>query len=159
MPVIQLLHDNLTKQVEVYRELKELADLKQKAIMNQNLQELEAVIVREEQLILEVSHLEKERLLWGDQMSQIWGGSGEELTLSILTVRYPELNDVKQELETVVTGLMDVHELNTQLLQQAMNIVNFTVEMLTHQDKNIYQKPGKKENQGSSTLRILDHRI
>jgi len=159
VPVIQSLHDNLTKQVEVYRELKECADLKQKALMANNLQELEAVTAREEQLLTGAAHLEKERLLWADQMSQMMGKSAEELTLAELAVKYPELNEVKQELETVVIELLDVHELNTQLLQQAMNVVNFTVEMLTHQDKNTYQKPGQQENKGSDTLRFLDRRI
>lgn len=159
MPVIQPLHDNLTKQVEVYRQLKELADHKQNALVANNLQELEAVTVREEQLLMEASHLEKERLLWADQMSQMTGKLAEELTLAELAVRYPELKDVKEELETVVTGLMDVNELNTQLLKQAMNIVNFTVGMLTHQEKNTYQRTGMQDNQGSSTLRILDQKI
>lgn len=159
MPVIQPLHDNLTKQVVVYRQLKELADLKQKALVANNLQELEAVTVREEQLLLEASHLEKERLLWADEMSQMTGKSAEELTLTELAEKYPQLTDVKEDLETVVKSLVDVHELNAQLLKQAMSIVNFTMGMLTQQDKNIYQKPGIKENPKSSTLQILDQKI
>lgn len=159
MPVIKPLKDNLEKQVQIYSELKNLADIKQKALVTNNLQELEAVTVREEQLLLEAAHVEKERLLWIDQMTQKEGKPADELTLSELADRYPELNDVKGKLETVVTGLMEVHELNTQLLKQAMNIVNFTLGLLTHQDKNTYQKPGKNGNTESKTLRFLDKKI
>lgn len=159
MPEIQQLNDNLKTQVRIYNELKQLAELKQQALVKNNLHELEAVTVREEQLLMEASHLEKERLLWSDQMSQRMEKSAEELTLSELALKYPELNEVKQELEAVVVGLKSVHELNTQLLKQAMNIVNFTVGMLTQHEKNTYQKPGQRENQGSSTLRFLDQKI
>lgn len=157
--VIQPLQENLIRQVEVYRGLKECADHKQKALVINNLQEIEAVTVREEQLIIAASRLEKERLLFADQISQMLGKPAGKMTLSELAVSYPELESVKEELETVVSELIDVHELNTQLLEQAMKIVNFTVGMLTHQDKNSYQKPGQKENKGSDTLRFLDHRI
>ncbi|WP_425806923.1 flagellar protein FlgN [Desulfitobacterium sp. Sab5] len=158
MPVIKPLKDNLEKQVQIYSELKKLADIKQKALVANNLQELEAVTVREEQLLLEAAHVEKERLLWIDQMTQKEGKPADELTLSELADRYPELNDVKGKLETVVIDLQDVHDLNTQLLKQAMNVVNFTVGMLNHQDKSIYQKPGQRENKRSSNLRIFDQK-
>lgn len=157
MPVIQPLKDNLSKQIEVYRGLKELADHMQDALVANNLQELEAVTVREEQLMMESSRLEKERLLWSDQMSQMTGKAAEELTLAELAVRYPELQNVKEELEIIIGDLMNVNELNTRLLEQAMSIVNFTVGMLTYQDKNTYRKPGIKNNQGSTG--ILDQKI
>lgn len=159
MPVIKPLKDNLEKQVQIYSELKKLADIKQKALVTNNLQELEAVTVREEQLLIEAAHVEKERLLWVDQMTEKEGKSADELTLSELADRYPELEDVKRNLENIVTDLMEVHELNTQLLKQAMSIVNFTLDMLTHQDKNTYQRPGKNENAESKTLRLLDRKI
>lgn len=159
MSVIKPLKDNLEKQVQIYSELKKLADIKQKALVANNLQELEAVTVREEQLLLEAAYVEKERLLWVDQMTKNEGKPADELTLSELADRYPELKDVKQNLENVVTELMEIHELNTQLLKQAMSIVNFTLGMLTHQDKNTYQKPGKNENIESKTLRLLDRKI
>lgn len=159
MPVIQLLQDNLMKQVEVYHELKELADLKQKALVTNKLREIEAVTVREEQLLLAASHLEKERLLWVDQMSQIVGRPADELTLSKLTQRYPELKDVKQALETAVTGLMEAHELNTQLLKQAMNIVDFTVKLLTYREGTTYGKPGQSEKAESHIIRLVDRSI
>lgn len=159
MPVIQSLHDNLTKQVEVYRELKECADLKQKALMANNLQELEAVTAREEQLLTGAAHLEKERLLWADQMSQMMGKSAEELTLAELAVKYPELKDVSQELKTVVTGLMDAHEVNTQLLKQALNILDFTVNLLTYREGTTYGKPGQNEKSENNIMRLIDRSV
>lgn len=159
MPVIQSLHDNLTKQVEVYRELKELADHKQKALVANNLQELEAVTVREEQLLVDASRLEKERLLWADQMSEMVGKSAEEITLTELAVKYPQLKDVNQELKTVVTGLMDVHEVNTQLLKQALGILDFTVNLLTYREGTTYGKPGQNEKAETHLIRLIDRSI
>jgi len=60
------------------------------------------------------------------------------------------------------TGLVDSYKrfnaINTQLLQQAMRVVEFTVGMMTHQEKNTYTHPGHKENEGNVKLHLLDRR-
>lgn len=160
MPEIQYLNSNLKSQAHIYSELKQLADFKQRALVKNNLQELEAVTVREEQLLLEAARLEKERLLWAEQIAQTLGKPPENITLTELAERYPQLQDVKIELEEVITNLKKVHELNTQLLQQAVKVLNVTLGMITtSQTGNQYNRPGQKENNPSQVVRFLDKSI
>jgi flagellar biosynthesis/type III secretory pathway chaperone len=160
VPEIKHLNENLKSQARLYNELKELAEFKQQALVKNNLQELEAVTIREEQLLLEGARLEKERLLWAEQIAQIMGKPAEKITLTELAVRYPELQEVKVDLEKVLTGLKDVHEVNTQLLNQAIKIVDITLGMLTtNPSGNIYSRPGKKESDSNRRIRFLDKSI
>jgi flagellar biosynthesis/type III secretory pathway chaperone len=160
VPEIQHLNDNLKSQARIYSELKQLAESKQQALVKNNLRELEAVTVREEQLLMEAARLEKERLLWAEQIAQTMGKPPEKITLSELAERYPQLQGVKAELENVITNLKEVHELNTELLQQAVKVVNVTFGMLTTpQTGTMYNRPGHKEKDIPQRVRFLDKSI
>jgi flagellar biosynthesis/type III secretory pathway chaperone len=160
VPEIKQLNENLKTQASIYNDLKHLAELKKQALVKNNLIELEAVTVREEQLLLEAARLEKERLYWAEQIAHSMGKPPEEITLSELAERYPELQEVKTDLENVITNLKEVHELNTQLLKQAIKVVDVTLGVLTTQPSgNLYQRPGKKESEPRNAIRFLDKSI
>ncbi|KGK90333.1 flagellar biosynthesis protein FlgN [Desulfosporosinus sp. HMP52] len=158
--ILQHLEDNLRRQVALYDELNTLESHKQKSIINSKLQELEAITLREEQLLLEASHLEKERLLWAEQIGRDLGQAPEELTLAELAKHYPMLQGVRFELDRTVNALQAIHEINAELLKQAMKVVEFTVSMLTHQDKRTYNHPtNHKEDEVKPKLHLLDRRV
>ncbi|MFZ3131602.1 MAG: flagellar export chaperone FlgN [Desulfosporosinus sp.] len=157
--VLQNLNENLKRQVTLYEELYELEREKQKALIRNNLQEIELITARQESLLLGVSRLEKERQLWAEQIGRDLGKAPEDLTLAELAELFPVLEGVRLDLDRVVGQLQEIHEINTQLLQQAMKVVDFTVGMLTHQEKNTYTHPQHKENEGSGKLHLLDRRI
>ncbi|WP_407307272.1 flagellar protein FlgN [Desulfosporosinus sp. SB140] len=157
--VLQNLNDNLKKQVLLYGKILSIEERKQKALLANNLQEIEVTTGLEEQLLLEAGHLERERLSWAEQIGQALGKKPEDLTLAELAEHFPVLQEVRLELEQVVGSLKEIHELNTQLLQQAMKIVDFTLGMMTHQDKNTYTHPGRKEKDGNKAVHLLDWRV
>jgi hypothetical protein len=158
--ILRSFDENLRRQVKIYEDLNVLERNKQKALLKNNLQEIESVTAREEQLLLEASHLEKERLIWAEHIGRDLGKAPQDLTLAELAEHFPVLKGVSHELDKVVSNLQEIHEINTQLLQQAMKVVEFTVGMLTHQDKNTYHRPTNlKENEGSSKLHLLDRRV
>lgn len=160
MPEIQHLNDNLKSQARLYSELKQLAEVKQQALVKNNLHELEAVTVREEQLFMEAARLEKERLMWAEQIAREMGKSPESITLVELAERYPQLKEVKADLENVITNLKETHELNNQLLKQAIKVVDITLGVLTAQPSgNLYNRPGKKESESTNSIRFLDKSI
>jgi flagellar biosynthesis/type III secretory pathway chaperone len=160
VPEIQHLNENLKIQARLYSELKQLAEVKQQALVKNNLHELEAVTVREEQLLLEAARLEKERLMWAEQIAQEMGKSPENITLVELAERYPQLKEVKADLENVITNLKEAHELNNQLLKQAIKVVDITLGVLTAQPSgNLYNRPGKKESEPTNSVRFLDKSI
>lgn len=157
--VILKLDENLKQQVVIYDKLYALEKDKQKALLNNKLQEIEMTTLQEEQLMHEASQLEKERLLWAEQIGRQLGTTPEDLTLAELATHFPELQGVRFDLDRVVVSLQEIHEINVQLLEQSIKIVEFTVGMFTHQEKNTYSNPRRKENEGNSKLHLLDRRI
>lgn len=159
VPEIKQLNENLQQQAALYQELKQYAQKKQQALLRNDLQEIEATTIREEQLLLEATRLEKERLLWTERAARYLGKAPETITLKELAERFPELTDVRAELENVVMNLKEVNELNNQLLKQAMKVTNLTVSIMTAQPNgSTYNRPGEKENE-SKTVRFLDRSI
>lgn len=156
---LQNLRDNLKRQVALYEEFTNQESDKQKALIENNLPKIEAITAREEQLVLKASSLEKERLLWVEQIGRELGKASEDLTLAKLANHFPVLEEVRLDLDRVIGRLQEIHQLNAQLLRQAMKIVDFTVGMLTHQATNTYTHPGRKENEGYGKLHFLDRRI
>jgi len=128
-------------------------------LLENNLQEIEEITAQEEQLLHEASRLEIERLLWAEHIGRDLGKAPEDLTLAELAEHFLILEEVRLDLDRVVGNLQEIHKINTQLLQQAMKVVEFTVGMLTHQNKTTYTHPSRKEKDGNGTLHLLDRRI
>ena len=157
--VLQKFNENLIQQVTLYQELNALEQEKQKALIKNNLQEIELITTRQETLLLGASRLEKERLQWAEHIGRDLGKTPEDLTLAELAEHFPVLEEVRLELDKVVGQLQEIHEINTQLLQQGIKVVEFTVGMLTHEEKNTYTHPKHNENEGKRNLHLLDRRI
>ena len=156
--VLQNLNENLKQQVMLYEELHDLEQEKQKALIKNNLQQIELITTRQEPLLLGASRLEKERLLWAEHIGRDLGKAPEDLTLVELAEHFPVLEGVRLDLDRVVGQLQEIHAINTQLLQQAMRVVEFTVGMMTYQEKNTYTHPSHKENE-ETKLHLLDRSI
>jgi len=156
--VLQNLNENLKQQVTLYEKFNAQERGKQKALLQNNLQEIEEITAREEQLMYEAGSLEKERLVWAEHIGRDLGRAPEDLTLVELAEHFPVLEGVRLDLDRVVGQLQEIHELNSQLLQQAIKIVEFTVGMFTYQEKNTYTHPSQKEKKNSN-LHLLDRRI
>ncbi|ODA42539.1 flagellar protein FlgN [Desulfosporosinus sp. BG] len=157
--VVQNLNENLKSQVSLYEKLNSLERDKQKALIKNDIAEIENITVQQERLLIEVSLLEKERLLWAEAIGDELGKAPQDLTLAELVGHFPVLESVRLDLDNVVGRLREIHATNTKLLQQAMKIVEFTVGLLTHQEQNTYTHPKRKEQEENRRLHLLDWRI
>ena len=157
--VLQNLNLNLKRQVALYERFNEQEKDKQKALIENNLPEIERITAQEEQLLQDASQLEKERLVWAEHIGHEFGKAPEDLTLVELAEHFPVLEEVRLDLDRVVGQLQEIHGINSQLLQQAMKIVEFTVGMFTYQEKNTYTHPCRKEKDENGMLHLLDRRI
>lgn len=155
---IKELNANLLEQLILFKEFNRLALLKKDALIQNNLQELDAVTLQEEQLLLQLSVIEEKRLTLIAQVSETIGRDAVKLTLAELTQIYPELSSVYTELENIIEELRKVHNINTQLIDQALKTVNFTVNMLAPDDTNIYKNPEQKEA-SATKLHLIDKKI
>lgn len=156
---VENLKVNLKQQVELYKELFSLEERKQKALIANNLQEIDTTTDLEEKIMRQAGLMEQERLQWAASIGRDLGKTPEDLTLAELADRFPALAEVRSDLDLVVGRLQKIHVINAQLLEQAMKIVKFTVGMLTQQEKNTYTHPDRKENESNRKLHLLDWRI
>lgn len=156
---LQNLNKNLRGQVELYNEILTLEGHKRKALIENNLQQIESITAQEESLIIKANHLEKERLLWAEQIGRELGKTPEDLTLAELAEHFPVLEGVRLDLDQVVARLKEIHKINSQLLHQAMKIVDYTVGLLTHQASNTYTNPGRSEKEENKKRHLMDWRI
>ena len=155
---IKELNENLQAQLSLYQEFNRLALLKKEALIHNKLQELDAVTLQEEQLLLQLGRIEEKRLDWIAQADQATVKNPEELTLAELTKTYPELSDVYTKLENTTAQLREIHNINSQLIDQALKTVNFTVNLLTPSETNIYKNPDQKET-STTKIHLIDQKI
>ncbi len=157
--ILHNLKENLRLQADVYAALYEFAQQKQEALISNKLVNLETITLNEEQLLRELSRLEKERLFWAEQIGNELGKPSEKLTLKELAAHFPELSGIQIRLEDLIKRLINVHESNTQLLQQALKIVNLTSSLLTQQEGTTYANPRRKDIVSRSRTHLLDRSV
>lgn len=158
--IINNLDINLKKQTQLYRELTELEKQKQESLVNNNIQQLETITVQEEKILHQLSRLEEERLHWAEFFDRQTGKRAEDITLSDLVESYPALKSVQTELEDQMLKLKDLHETNTRLLENAVDIVNFTIQSLTNEKQTTYTNPNDRaKKKEEKKLNIIDRTI
>lgn len=157
--LVQSLKDNLERQVSLYTQLADLAEDKQQSLVKNSLAELESVTAQEELILTQSIRLEQERLAWAEQFGREIGKRPEDITIVELAEQYPELTEVRSELEQVIVRLQQLQEVNSLLLQQALSIVNYTVDLLTRQGETTYAPPGRKTNEDIKRIHILDRSV
>ena len=64
--IINDLNVNLKKQTQLYKELTVLEKQKQESLVENNIQEIEAITTQEGKILLQLSRLEDERLRWAE---------------------------------------------------------------------------------------------
>lgn len=147
---------NLQKQIELYQTVKELEKAKQGVLVANNIKELDPITAQEEEILFQISKLEADRLHWIQFFSQEFGKSAGEITLANMVQRYPVLKDIGGELKQEMSEFRNLHEINTKMLQSAVNIVNFTIQSLTSKRKTTYTNPRNKEKTLAENISLID---
>jgi len=143
--ITESLEKNLYQQLDCYKRLMKLEEEKQQALIENAIGQIESVTAQEEKILLEVGRLEEERLYWAEFFAKEIGKKAEEINLSDLAEKFPKLETVGRELENQINYLKNVHEINTQLLKNAMNLVEFTLQLLTKEKQTTYSYPGNND--------------
>lgn len=160
--IVNNLESNLQKQASCYKILIQLEKEKQQVLVDNKIQEIEAITVQEEKILLEVSRLEEERLYWAEFFGKEIGKKAEKITLADLVKDFPSLDSVRKELEQGIKELKGLHKINTELLENAVNLVNFTMQSLTRDRQTTYKNPGEKtesKEKGSRKINYFDKSI
>lgn len=120
----------------IYQEILALSKQKQDLLVAGKPQDLEKVVKQEELLIVRAGKIDAARQQVIQMIVREWGQDDAPI-LSVLidfapTPMAERLKDMGQEFDRLLAALKEQNLLNTRLLKQALDLVNFNINLLTH---------------------------
>lgn len=125
----------LGEMVELYRGMLRLTEQKRQVLIAAKSQELTVVTQHEEVLILQIGRLESLRETAIRQIASTHGLAPDKITLNKVHELADEkiaarLAELGEQLTTIVGELTPLNQQNAQLIQQALNYVNYNINIL-----------------------------
>lgn len=160
MTKMETLYDLLDNLIQLHRAMYTLASQKKDVLVKGEIDELVAITRQEQKLIKGVTAAEMARQTVVKELSVEKGFALQEGTLAELiklTTSAEEkvrLTSYRDELTRVVTELRNANDLNQQLLEQSLDFVNMTLDLITDtpEDDYIYGKPTHDIRQANRTF-------
>jgi len=152
---LQLLLSLLQKIILTYRALLTVADQKKAAIIANLIDEVNKLSIQESKLMKPIPDMEKEvrKLLTSIQRElgfrpKLKMDLSELVTLIIEPEQKQQLTEVSQELTSVSNKLKAANELNYQLIQQSLEYVNFSLDVLVgpEEEEYTYKRPVQQQD-------------
>ncbi|WP_054739639.1 flagellar protein FlgN [Cellulosilyticum ruminicola] len=129
--------DVLEAQIECYEGLNQLAQYKQQAIIEKNIELLEEVTSTEEQFVGRLGILDKKREVLMKDIGIVTGMNYKEITLTTIAAKLGETNEVsgklislRDKIKEELTTLKRQSELNKELLNQSLEFVDFMINAI-----------------------------
>jgi flagellar biosynthesis/type III secretory pathway chaperone len=131
------LIDVLEKESSEYEGLLELSERKTTVIVSNNLEDLQKIMDEEQELVSRISNLEKKREEVNADIANVLNKDVKTLKLKDLIAMLADrpqerkpLEEVHDRLRETVRGLKRVNEQNMELLKNAMDMVEFDMNLL-----------------------------
>ncbi len=123
----------MKKECEIYEELKSVEQKKKQVIIDNDVKALEAVTAKEQGFVKAIVHLESLRAQVIDGFCQSKGISEVSTVDDIIKYSDPveriELGRLRDRLMETITNLMEVTSLNSKLLEQSIEYINYTLDL------------------------------
>ncbi|MFZ5640021.1 MAG: flagellar protein FlgN [Bacillota bacterium] len=148
-----------------YTGLLEVARGLQDALIKNDLTAFEEFLKKEHLLLSEVGKLEEERLSALQGLASRFSVSPEELSVSNLASMVPgefkpPLTEFQAAMAQVLTGLKEVNACNADLLQQAVEYITFSFNVITGlNSQHNYSGSGEEQNINPERAKIFDRKI
>lgn len=153
--LMEELISTLSQEKELYLVLLPIAEEKTKAIVANNLDELQEITNREQEAVNRINALERKRSEVITNMGIVLGRKPEDLTLAELirvTEKQPSdraaLTGLKDALGKAVKKLADVNERNNMLIKQSLDMIQFNMNLI--QSTRMVQGTNYTKNAGES---------
>ncbi len=164
--LMEELISTLSQEKELYLALLPIAEEKTKAIVANNLDELQEITNREQEAVGRISALERKRDEVINNMGIVLGRKPEELTLAEL-IRITgkqrsdqaALTELKDALGAAVRKLADVNERNNVLIKHSLDMIQFNMNLLQSTrmvQGNNYTKSAGESMPGASQTGMFD---
>lgn len=150
---MQPLLNLLTQLLAAYQQLVQLAPEKRQALVAMKVPEIEQITRQEEILIRKVEELEAQRRAMVRQLFP----EQQNLTLNQIKTLVPDslrpqFEQLGQEFLAITKEWKRLHEANQQLIQQGLNLVNFSLNVLTRNVAGPTYAPGADAGGHSRSL-------
>lgn len=149
---------------EIHEEMLELGEQKKSVLVNNQVNDLSAIMQQESKLIKQVSEQEK---LWVQRATAFLVEKGikpeSSMTMSELIKLVFNADDkqalieAQQQLLDTIEKLKETNALNQQLIEQSLEFIDYTLDVMTESPEEgmFYHNPADKSNKNKST-RIFD---
>ena len=164
--LMEELLSTLSQEKELYLALLPIAEEKTKAIVANNLDELQEITNREQTAVGRISTLERKRDEVIQNMGIVLGRKPQELTLTELikiTEKQPKdqaaLRELKDALGVAVKKLADVNERNNVLIKHSLDMIQFNMNLLQSTrmvQGNNYTKSAGESMPGATQTGMFD---
>jgi len=144
------LLDILIKEFALYGDLYDLSRKKSEIIVDGDVDALTRVLSVEQQLVIELGHLENQREKIIEDWALRLGVDPQRTTLSeIISFLNGDtkgrLEKVSNELSEIVSQLRQINDLNGTLIKNNLEYIDFSIKLIAGQDEagTVYSKVGK----------------
>lgn len=157
--------DNLIKvfdyENKLYAEILKDAESKTEFIIEGDVNRLQQTVVKEQKTINELEKLKNAREQIVAQIAKKVGKTQEELTVSYLTSILPEekarnLSSIRDNLKETIEKLKQKNDLNQKLLNNAIDYVNFSLNLFTQPSPQATQYGRKGLETHMNSKNVLD---
>lgn len=162
MEVLDNFLEVLANQDKLYNELLELATLKLPVLVNGEVEQLDQIVKKEQQIIIQVGKLEGKRNSIHQALANHFCVQAEELNaqklISLVSSEYKvKIEEIISNLRKTTTELEKLNSQNTALIKQSLDFINFSLNLLTGFDSN----PTYDKNQinNGAIAKIFDQKI
>lgn len=155
----------MEEQTKIMGDLTALSKKKAEVLVDGNLDELDILLRGEQALVWQLGRLEERRFQQQREVAVQMGIHPSQLTLERLLKVVPEeytdrCQAVAQQYGETAQQLTQVNQLNSELIQQAMAYVDFSLQLLGRAASGgqVYSPRGQR-NQQDAKQRRLDNRV
>ncbi|MDD4049157.1 MAG: flagellar protein FlgN [Clostridia bacterium] len=160
-PMFKDLISILDEQKTVYSQLLDLSQQKQKHLIKGDINSLNVVTKQEEVIIFKAGKLEEKRIACFKLLAEKYGFD-EGTNLQDVISKVPDdvgsvLKEICKEFPQILDKLRELNKENTRLIQQSLQFVNVTVDVINHQAKPTYN--ADKEVEIEKISKLFDRKV
>lgn len=150
--------------LSAYRKMLELGHAKRDALVGAKVKEIEDITKQEETLIIFVTQSEKVRKSIVEKIAVQYKLPPEEVSLS----RFTSLTDAQtakrlerfdDDFHKVLAEYEQLNKTNNELIQQALSIVNYNINLLTQNVAESNYAPNRQGGQTNQNRAIFDRKV
>jgi len=127
----------LDLEAKSYEDILIISKNKTKIIISGKVNELESIVMLEQALILKMAKLEDDRERLAEEVSEEIGLKPSDITVSELLrhvqgAQAEKLKNFKVDLLKTVNELKSTYELNTKLIKNSLEVINFSINLFSN---------------------------